>query len=343
MYRVLPARWLSSLSMVVIFGVIAALTSARIARQFVIADLATWFLVGGALGVAVSVLIALIWLSHDTRLLTVREMLPNALVVQAVRDDTYTDWLPYISELSASQLSLKRLFTVAFDRPGISFWTGSRDPLKVAEIPWKNVDELKLGDTRQPKFATGYQTYHLLRLTVRGNDEPLTIQFGLEPSPGILRSRSFMSEAEVVGVAAQANEIWHGGVQPHQAASSHLSAGLVAGRTAWAAQRFPVGPPVAKLVLLQLLFVAAIATLLLKLPIWSTWLVVGISAAVYVTLALSARLTRHAAQREKAAGYTTLNGVDLALEQRHPVTGVVIRAANALPLTRQQFAALVRA
>lgn len=46
--------------------------------------------------------------------------------------------------------------------------------------------------------------------------------------------------------------------------------------------------------------------------------------------------------RERQAGYTTLNGADLELQQRHPRTGAVIRSAFEPALTKKEFAAALR-
>ena len=117
---------------------------------------------------------------------------------------------------------------------------------------------------------------------------------------------------------------------------------LTPGRTAFAAMNFPFGSLRDKFLVVQVFMVGLLVSVLFRLP-W--WISVGCLAAGLIALgliALSARMTSAASARERAAGYTTLNGTELDLEQRHPVTGAVIRAAGAPALLRREFAELVK-
>ena len=126
----------------------------------------------------------------------------------------------------------------------------------------------------------------------------------------------------------------------HDAANPNPA--LTPGRTAWAAMNFPFGSLRDKFLVVQVFMVGLLVSVLFRLP-W--WISVGCLAAGVIALglvALSARMASAASARERAAGYTTLNGTDLDLEQRHPVTGAVIRAAGAPALLRREFADLVK-
>jgi hypothetical protein len=75
-----------------------------------------------------------------------------------------------------------------------------------------------------------------------------------------------------------------------------------------------------------------------------------IAGATFIALAVIAivvsSITRFqlelAIARERLAGFTTLNGADLELEQRHPHTGKVIREADEPALTKTEFATALR-
>ncbi|TAL44765.1 MAG: hypothetical protein EPN91_03725 [Salinibacterium sp.] len=117
-----------------------------------------------------------------------------------------------------------------------------------------------------------------------------------------------------------------------------LAAGqLVAGRTAWSARQIGFVSHSTKLLVAEGIAAFAILTLLLH---WNP-LIARILLPLSVLLALFAviarTMERRATKRERAAGYTTLNGLELDVEQRHPRTGQVIRKANAKAIPREKF------
>ena len=66
----------------------------------------------------------------------------------------------------------------------------------------------------------------------------------------------------------------------------------------------------------------------------------GIISAVIGFLGVHSE--RVAMRRERAHGYTTLNGRELHVTQRHPTTGKILRAPGAMPLSDNVFDELLR-
>jgi hypothetical protein len=118
---------------------------------------------------------------------------------------------------------------------------------------------------------------------------------------------------------------------------------LVEGRTAWSARRLGFLSPSLKMLLAEA--VGALAVLS-TLSHWNPLIAqicwpLAVVIAVFTLVASS--LERQATKRERAAGYTTLNGRELDLEQRHPHTGQVIRKANAKAIPTEKFNELLAA
>jgi hypothetical protein len=342
MYRVLPVRWLQVLYFPLMFGLLGAVISIRFAGSGVApADAVIPGAIGLGLGAFVALALLLSIVERDTRLLAVRAMLPHAIVVQAFRNDETADWLAELSKLLASQLAVKAIFTVAFDRSGVTVWSGARVPLKVVEIAWRDVVDVKLGDLKRiPGY--GQQPYSRLRLDLKGNDAPLSVQFGVERVAKLITSQRYLSESELIDLASRVNSMRLGGALAPATPTSNVSRGLTPGRTALAAQRFPFGFRLANPFAYQALVLCAIASGLLHLPLWVSISLAALALATVAVMLIAAWLMSRASKRESAAGYTTLNGAYLALEQRNPRTGVVIRAAGTRALSRREFADALR-
>jgi hypothetical protein len=123
-----------------------------------------------------------------------------------------------------------------------------------------------------------------------------------------------------------------------KAASADRSTGeTAAGQSAFAARQFGFISSTSKLLLAQAAGVLAILSILLKWPSIVSNILVPIALVLFVLAIVGRTMERRAMKRERDAGYTTLNGTELDLEQRHPRTGEVIRRANAAAIPIQKF------
>jgi hypothetical protein len=343
--RVLPQRWWSFLLAVVVCAIAIVSTAARQARRDGLGlDLNAALLplaAGIAGGIVLGFILIAYFSSHDTRLLLVRAARPG-IVVQGIKDAQTFVWLGPIAttELNGN-LAIERLFTVAFDRTGVTMWRGTRAPELIATVAWSEVIELGLGDLLERK-GYGQTSYHRLRMVVLRNGEPVTVQFGIEHVPRYVSTRHVLNESEIVDLVTEVSKLRSGGIAPVQPQPSYVSAGLTPGMPAWSAGRILRLPLMTIMWISQIPFVAGLASLFLKGPLLTTvgcFVAWGLFCASAWTVVF---LEGAAVKRERAAGYTTLNGVELAVEQRHPRTGVVIRPAGAPAIPKARFAEILR-
>ncbi len=286
-------------------------------------------LVGSVFGLALIYYFARI----DTLRYEVARLHPDALVVVGMRDKAFIASLRRVLSMTPT---MKQLFTVAFDREGLSFWTGTRVPERMALIPVKSILGVTSGESSSPGW--GVPPYTRLDVRVQLADFVEELQFGVEAISPFGRTGA-ATEAQIAEFARTASELV--GAQRAPKTTSSLSAQtLVPGTTAWAAVR--VGRRVTAAVVVLGATVVALAMYLVlqdgESPILLVWPLAAMQGAYFLTLVASAR----AMKRERTAGYTTLNRVELDLMQLHPRTGAVLREAGALPLSADRFNELLR-
>lgn len=298
--------------------------------------------VGLVLGLLGSVGLLAMFVSHDTRVAAVSALRPDALVANVGKNHQLLVRLAELANVGFDYNSIKRLLTVAFDRSGMSFWSGDRTPSLILEVPWPRIQSIGLGATTEKK-GYGDQPAQQLRVDIADEDgHPVTLQFAIERIAR-MGGTPFLAEDAVLDFAVNARARQGSRVSAARPApSTAASTGLLPGMTAWAAGR--VGPiRVRYAFLIPVPFFALVAlALALRLPtaVLSGLAAVWIASQFYAFWVLIRQ--GRAAKREADAGYTTLNRANLALEQRHPMTGRVIRAAGEQALTDQQFAEELR-
>jgi hypothetical protein len=271
---------------------------------------------------------------NDARRFEVSRQLPNALVVQGRKDAPFLQGLGRIAPMATVTSSL---FAVAFDRDGISLWKGSSNPERFTFIPASDVREVSLGEPFRPS-TFGSTPYSRLKLLVNTPDGVVDLEFAVEHIPGFGIARFNLNEAEIAVMANDGGTIVSG--RRPDSASMTQSASvmtLIPGTTAWAATRRSR--------------IATWAYFLLAIPLLVAIFAIargdGVSGAfplliiaIFViqgTNFLFAWMGNRISTRERAAGYTTLNAVDLDLPQVNPRSGQVIRPAGGLALSKDEF------
>jgi hypothetical protein len=340
--QILPQRWWVVVFSVLFFGTIGAAVFGRgvfEAQGFFGVMRAAG--IGALVGLALSALFVPLFLLHDNRLIVLRKRNPDGLVAQAVTDDQTIATLGRIADRPFLDVNVGRFFSAVFNSAGVSFWRGVREPELIVGLPWSVVTGVTLDDFYRPG-GKNQPGYFRLRLEISQDGEPSTMRFGIERVSNVPFSGNFYSEADIVATIERIEIVRGGAVtRPQRPVRSNVSAGLVDGRSAWAAVRlFPVSPLTA-VVAAQLVFAVWILALRFDWPTIVTIAALCLAAVLVGAIFIVGRIAIKATNREKAAGYTTLNGVHLSLEQRHPRSGVVIRSAGESALSKKEFAALL--
>lgn len=332
MPRLQPERWTSLLTVV---GIISVVTTLFFWRFF--GD-RPWLAVVAGLGTAVAfvLLIMLTAAAHDTRLMVLRDRHPDAVVVNVRRDPQLMAGLAAAREGALDTSGVGWLLSLVVDRDGMTFYKGTGRPETVATIPWSTIGDIEPGSVLA-KGEWGSAGYERLAVSLTGESAG-RLEFGVERVPRFATSAATMSEADLVLLAVRMNE--QRGRRTVTSPSGALK-GLDAGSTAWSLTRLGPFPVSALGWLAQGIFVVGLVAIVVRGPLLVTVVATAVSFALILVMFLRLRAVNTAAEREKASGYTTLNGVNLSLEQRHPLTGVVIRAAGAPALSKLEFASLL--
>jgi hypothetical protein len=178
--------------------------------------------------------------------------------------------------------------------------------------------------------------YHQLRIVATDEDGDHEYQFGVE-APFRLGGQLFADEATVSEFAAAVQRVRGGPaaiVSPTY--SGLVSAGLTPGMTAFTSARISRRVAVVVYTALGVVLAFAMYGYVVNHTEPRLWALVAIVASTIIRVPFFIAQAR-SESRERAAGYTTLNRQHLDVEQRHPVTGIVLRAAGAPPLTKDQF------
>jgi hypothetical protein len=332
MPRLQPERWTSLL---IPFAVVSVMISILLWRAF--AD-RPWLAVVAGLGagVAFALLVTLMIVGHDTRLMVLREQNPDAVVVNVRRDPQLMRSLAAAREGVLDTTGVGWVFSMVVDRDGVTFYKGNGRPEPVIALPWSSIGAIEPGSVLA-RGEWGSSGYERLALVPSGESSG-RIEFGVERLSPLTTSVGTMSEADLVQLAVRINE--QRGLSSIASPSGALK-GLESGPTAWSLTRLGPLPVSALGWVAQGIFLIGFVTVAVRGPLVVTLVTVAVSLALILLMFLRLRVAKTAAEREKAAGYTTLNGVNLAVEQRHPLTGVVIRAAGAPALSKQEFASLL--
>lgn len=292
-------------------------------------------LTGVAVGLAATSIFALMYFRHvgkyDARRFAVAHQRPHALVLQARNEK---EFLQALRALEPRANVKGYLATVAIEPEGVSVWSGFGLPERVLLIAPADVISISVGSPFAPT-SYGEVPYARLAVEVRAQAGLVQLMFGVEHVPGFGSNRFTKNDAEVAELAQLARDVL--GRRATAPATSRLVMSQVPGRSAWLLARF------ARFIM----FGYAVLLVPTLINVWSTVTTNKTSPAfgllVLCLLCLSATqfLLRRSAARamlaERAAGYTTLNGVELDLPQLNPHTGRVIRQPGELALSADEF------
>jgi hypothetical protein len=335
--KVDPRRWWNVLTVTVVTafgGVVIGLRFARLeSGSLSVPVLLIAAAVGAGVGLVFGTIVLAVIGRNDSTRFEVSRQLPHALVAQARKD---TEVFRELRRIIPSARVNSSTFTVAFDRDGISFWTGSK-PERFAFIPARDVREVSVGEPFRPS-TFGAIPYSRLKVSVDTPSDTVDLAFALEFIPGPGSSRFNLNEAEIAVIAHKADAIV--GTRRSGSTSTTQSTGamtLSPGTTAWEAARHARIATFAYFLLAIPLFVAVFALARGEgvsgaFPL----LLIAIVVIQGTNFALMWKATR-SSTRERAAGYTTLNAADLDLPQLNPHTGRVIRPAGGLALSKDEF------
>jgi len=289
-------------------------------------------------GLVVGVLLMSVHGRSDQRLAIVREMLPRAFVFQSRNDIGTQDFFRWA--LRRPQLRFAVQFTVSVDHEGISVWTGSKDPVKEGTVSWNQVERLDVAWIPKTKYA---QVYPGLEFVVR-NDlyETRSQVVGVERKPRNIQMATIGAESDVRAALASIRTVR--GLAPVAAPQTLRSMTPVRmpRNTAYAAQRRAFLPYAGTTATGWGIVGTGVASMITSQSAQpgTVFIIIGLIVVVPAT-AMYLSIER-AKIRERVAGYTTLNAMELNFDQRHPRTGFVIRPANAPSLTKAEFADALR-
>jgi len=271
----------------------------------------------------------------------------STLTVVGVRDKDLSGTLARAQHGGLSAARVPYTFIVTFSADGVKFWSGGFSPRVLETVSSDRVLGVDVGTyTESPEYRQ--PSLPRLKVTVAQLQEsaasPVDLQFGitkLSTGPFIAR---YLDEPGVQDLVLQAREALRGGnpasVMPSPSTLSFTPrpGTLEPGTTAYHAAR--LGSIPVKRVITALWIVAT------PLVLWASFMrdvgfLFSVIAVQLVAIGVLLWRENRAVSREEAAGYTTLNGKHLHLEQRHPVSGMVIREAGATAITPDRFRELL--
>lgn len=241
-------------------------------------------------------------------------------------------WNPYV-------------FLVTFSMEGVTFWTAGRRPRALRTIAVDRVLGVDIGSyTVSPEYSQ--PSLPRVKVTVSSLHEPsappVDIEFGiLKPTSGAFQSA--LDEPALQAMVVKIREALRGGDPvaadaPVAVSFTPRPGTLEPGTTAFRASH--VGKLPIKYVM-PLVYAVSVPIIFFAIFEGNVALAIGVAVVdIAVLLALMWRETR-AVAREEAAGYTTFNGKHLHLEQRHPVSGMVIREAGGTAISKERFRELL--
>lgn len=267
------------------------------------------------------------------------------LTLVGVRDKDLVASLARAQQGRATPPHLNFTLVVTVSIEGVTFWSGTLTPRPITQIVADRVRGVDLGSyTERPEYRQ--PALPRIKFTVsdpRDAEATVDLQFGIvkpRTNPFIAR---YLREPDVQQVVGQARAALKGtptrtAVAPAPSVVTMRPGVLEPGETAYTASR--VGKVRSKYVITALWVVVAPFVLWAAFTQTFAPLLGAIVVQMAVVGVLLWRETR-AVAREEAAGYTTLNGQHLHLEQRHPVTGMVIREAGGTALSNERFRELL--
>jgi hypothetical protein len=302
-----------------------------------------WVVVGGVGAGVLVTLLVLLAVRGDTRRAILERQFPDAVVVQSWPEDSLLESLRALTPWIIERVPYLITATFVFDANHVTAWAGGRSPIAVARIPWADVTAFGIA----PRF----KKLDRIQFTAFSDGDSYTVVFPIERAGKYTMGNQMLDEAALGDIVDRVNTLRRARnravtVAPDAAASdvNRLNAMLYSGLLSG-----PTAQSYTKLVALS------------KLPLALVFYIIGSTGAVLATIPdlriqavlisgfgllgpllgfLGRLVQRRAITRERSGGYTTLNGRELDLQQRHPRTGTVLRHAGQPPLSEKEFDAL---
>jgi hypothetical protein len=197
---VFPQRWWY----LGVGAVLGLMVGAALAARITDSDTAST-LWGGGLGAIAGILfgVAVITaaLPHDARLIGLRRRFPDALVLQALRDDDNVAVLDDVAKRPASTR-----FCVVFDGAGASVWDSADVAEPLVSFPWAQIGAITVGGMVRPT-RLGTRAYFRLVVALLVRGETVVLPFGVERVPAFPGGRTTLSDGELEVLAERLTEV----------------------------------------------------------------------------------------------------------------------------------------
>ena len=198
--RVFPQRWWY----LGVGAVLGLMIGAGLAARITDSDTGST-LGGGGLGAIAGILfgVAVITaaLPHDARLFRLRRRFPDAVVLQALRDEDNAAVLHDVANVPAATR-----FSVVFDGTGASVWDSADAAEPLVAFPWAQIGAITVGGMVRPtRFGTRAYFRLVVALLVRG--ETVALPFGVERVPAFPGGRTTLSDGELEALVERLTEV----------------------------------------------------------------------------------------------------------------------------------------
>ncbi len=198
--RVFPQRWWYLGVGAVLGLMIGAAVAARITDSDTTSTL--W---GGAIGVIAGILFGVavitVTLPHDSRLIGLKRRFPDAVVLQALRDEDNAAALDQVAKSPGSAR-----FSVVFDDTGASVWDSADAAQPLVAVPWSQIGAITVGGMVRPT-RLGTRAYFRLVVALLVRGETVALPFGVERIPAFPGGRTTLSDGELESLATRLTEV----------------------------------------------------------------------------------------------------------------------------------------
>ena len=188
--RVFPQRWWY----LGVGAVLGLMIGAALAARITDSDTTSTFW-GGVLGVIAGLLfgaaVIAAALPHDARLIGLRRRFPDAVVLQALKDDDNAAVLDDLATVPASTR-----FCVVFDGTGASVWDSADAAQPLGSFPWAQIGAITVGGMVRPT-RLGTRAYFRLVVALLVRGETVAFPFGVERVPSFPGGRTTLSDGEL--------------------------------------------------------------------------------------------------------------------------------------------------
>ena len=160
---------------------------------------------GGGLGAIAGILfgVAVITaaLPHDTRVIGLRRRFPDAVVLQALRDEDNAAVLHDVATVPAATR-----FSVVLDGTGASVWDSADAAEPLVAFPWAQIGAITVGGMVRPT-RLGTRAYFRLVVALLVRGESVALPFGVERVPAFPGGRTTLSDGELELLVERLTEV----------------------------------------------------------------------------------------------------------------------------------------